>query len=86
MSAADTLAVHAADPSGAPGVLLLLWRPGHAGRVSYREWSSEDWLAPGRDGVADAAELRARVQSWVARGWSFSEAPARVQEWLGGSG
>ncbi len=82
MSGSETLAVHAADPTGAPGVLLLLWRPDPAGRVSFREWSSDDWLAPGREGVADVREIRERVRSWVVSGWKFSEAPSRVEQWL----
>jgi hypothetical protein len=82
VSCGDTLAIHAADPTGAPGVLLLLWRPDTSGRVSFREWSSDDWLAPGTEGVAEARELRERIRSWVERGWKFSEAPSRVEQWL----
>ncbi|CAN5838239.1 hypothetical protein BH23GEM5_BH23GEM5_13430 [soil metagenome] len=82
MSGSDTLAIHAAHPSGAPGVLLLLWRPDPSGRVSFREWSSDDWLAPGREGVAEARELRERIQSWIERGWKFSAAPSHVEQWL----
>ena len=82
MSGSQTLAVHAADPSGTPGVLLLLWRPDAAGRVSFREWSSDNWLEPGKERIAEADELRERVRSWVARGWKFSEAPSRVEQWL----
>jgi len=82
VSGSDTLAIHAADPSGAPGVLLLLWRPDYMGRVLFREWSSDDWLAAGREGVAEAREVRERVRSWVELGWKFSEAPSRVEQWL----
>ena len=85
MTDTETLAVHAADPSGAPGVLLLLWRPDSTGRVQFREWSSDDWLAPGREGVASASELRERVRRWVHRGWNLSEAPSRVEHWLDAS-
>lgn len=78
----ETLAVHAAHPSGTPGVLLLLWHPDASGRVSYREWSSDDWLAPGKEGVAPTEELLERVRRWAASGWNFSEAPSRVEQWL----
>ena len=79
---AETIAVHAAHPSGAPGVLLLLWRPDELGRVSFREWFSDDWLAPGRDGVADAVDLWERVQKWQAERWILSEPPQRLANWL----
>jgi hypothetical protein len=82
VSGGDTLAIHAAHPSGAPGVLLLLWRPDYMGRVSFREWSSDDWLAPGMEGVAEVRELRERIWSWIERGWKFSEAPSHVEQWL----
>lgn len=79
----DTLAVHVAHPAGAPGVVLLLWRPDSSGRVAFREWGSDAWLAPGRDGEATVGEVWARIAGWRREGWRFSEPPQRLAAWLG---
>ena len=82
----DTVAVHAAHPSGAPGVLLLLWRPDEDGRVAFRDWSSSDWLAPGIDGSAEGCKIWDRIARWKADGWVLSEPAERLAAWLRGNG
>lgn len=70
------------DPSGREGYVLLLFPPDPQGRVRFREWSSTDWTAPGREAEAPAAELRERIDGWVRAGWALTESPVRLAHWL----
>jgi hypothetical protein len=82
VSAPDNVAVHASHPSGREGYVLLLFRPDAEGRVRFREWSSVDWTAPGREDVVPASELRRRIDGWVRDGWALTESPLRLAHWL----
>ena len=86
MSDPDNLAFHAADPAGGDGCVVLLFRPDAEGRVRVREWSSADYTKPGREQVMPADEMRARVDAWVRAGWTLTESPIRIGQWLKGSG
>lgn len=80
--AAATLTVHAADPAGREAILLVFWPLDAAGRVRYREWTHEAWLAPGRDGDVPAGEMLDRVRGLATRGWKLSEPASRIEAWL----
>ena len=84
MSDTDNFAFHAAAPGGGEGYVVLLFRPDGEGRVRFREWSSADYMAPGREGVMTAEEVRARVDGWARAGWKLTESPIRVASWLSG--
>lgn len=84
MSAADNLAFHVQDPTGGQGYVLLLFRPEADGNVRYREWSSADYTAPGREEVAPVEQVRARITEWARTGWTFTESPIRLEHWLAG--
>jgi hypothetical protein len=78
---ADTLAFHASAPGGREGYVLLLERAG-TGEVRWREWSSEDYMAPAREGTAPADEIASRVEGWARAGWTLSESVHRITGWL----
>ncbi len=82
MSAPDNIAFHAASPSGGQGYVVLLFRPDADGRVRYREWSSADYMAPGREDVTTVDEMNARVAEWARTGWKLTESPIRIEAWL----
>lgn len=84
MSAPDNIAFHAASHTGAQGYVVLLFRPDADGTVRYREWSSADYMAPGREDVMTAVEMNARVAEWVRAGWKLTESPIRIEHWLRG--
>lgn len=77
-----TLAVHAQSPDGRDGVVLVLWPPDADGTVAFREWRSDAWMEPGRDGRAAAADLEARIRGWKSAGWRLSEPADRLLAWL----
>lgn len=77
----DSFAFHAADGRGGEGYVVLLFRPA-AGRVAWREWPSEAYMAPGREGSSTVEELEERVAGWKRRGWTLSESPQRISAWL----
>jgi hypothetical protein len=52
--------------------------------VRYREWSSADYMAPGREDVMPVAEMNARVAEWARTGWKLTESPIRIEHWLRG--
>ncbi|HET7232775.1 MAG TPA: hypothetical protein VFJ16_22385 [Longimicrobium sp.] len=79
---ADTLAFHAAAPGGGEGYVLLLQRPDADGQVAWRQWSSDDYMAPAREGTSPAEELASRVEGWARAGWALSESPHRITGWL----
>lgn len=85
MSAPDNIAFHAASPTGAQGYVILLFRPEPDGTVRYREWSSADYTAPGREDVIPAEQMLARVAEWSRAGWKLTESPIRIQHWLSGA-
>ena len=78
---ADNLAFHARHPSGGEGYVVLLFRP-EGGRVSFREWHSDDYTAPGREGTAPVDVFEARVRGWAREGWALTESPERIAAWL----
>jgi hypothetical protein len=82
MSGPDNLALHAASPSGGEGYVVLLFRPDTDGTVRYREWSSADYMAPGREDVMTVEEMNARVAAWSRAGWKLTESPIRIEHWL----
>lgn len=82
MSAPDNIAFHAASPTGGQGFVVLLFRPDAAGNVRFREWSSADYTAPGREDVIPANEMNARVAEWARTGWKLTESPIRIEAWL----
>lgn len=82
MSGPDNLAFHAASPSGGQGYVVLLFRPDAGGGVRYREWSSADYMAPGREDVTTVDEMNARVAEWARTGWKLTESPIRIEHWL----
>jgi hypothetical protein len=80
----DSLAIHASEPEGREGYVLLLHRPDAAGRVQWREWSSDDYVGPAREGTATVEEIEARVTRWAHEGWKLSESLPLVTQWLRG--
>lgn len=86
MSAPDNIAFHAQGPAGGQGVVILLFRPGADGTVRYREWSSADYTAPGREDVVPVEQMKARVAEWSRTGWRLTESPIRIEHWLDGGG
>jgi hypothetical protein len=78
---ADNLAFHARHPSGGEGYVVLLFRP-EGGRVTFREWSSADYAAPGREASAPVEVFESRVRGWAREGWALTEAPERIAAWL----
>jgi hypothetical protein len=79
VSGLGSLAFQATHPSGGEGYVLVLSPPDAEGRVAYREFTPH---AEPRDGVAGAAELRARVERWAREGWRFSEHVSNIERWL----
>lgn len=79
---ADTLAFHAAAPKGGEGYVVLLYRPDAAGQVRWREWSSDDYMAPARDGTSSVDEIVRRVEGWARDRWTLSEPTQRISAWL----
>jgi hypothetical protein len=84
MGGPDNIAFHAASPSGGEGYVVLLFRPDADGTVRFREWSSADYTAPGREDVTTVADMNARVAAWSRAGWTFTESPIRIEHWLRG--
>jgi hypothetical protein len=84
VSAPDNIALHAASPSGGQGFVVLLFRPDADGTVRFREWSSADYMAPGREDVMPVDEMNARVAEWARTGWKLTESPIRIEAWLRG--
>jgi hypothetical protein len=84
VSAQDNIAFHALSPSGGQGFVVLLFRPGADGTVRFREWSSADYMAPGREDVMPVEEMNARVAEWARSGWKLTESPIRIEHWLRG--
>lgn len=82
MSGPDNIAFHAASPSGGQGYVVLLFRPDADGNVRYREWSSADYMAPGREDVVTTEEMSARVAEWARSGWKLTDSPVRIRSWL----
>jgi len=78
----DTFAFHARHPRGTEGYVVLLFRPEADGRLRSREWPSEGYAAPGRDAETTVDELMARVRDWARAGWTFTEQPERISDWL----
>ncbi|HEX8242999.1 MAG TPA: hypothetical protein VF541_05880 [Longimicrobium sp.] len=78
----DALTVHAAHPDGHEGYVLLLHRPDAQGRVSWREWSSDDYVGPPREGSSSVDEIERRLQEWTRGGWKLSESVHLVTTWL----
>lgn len=78
---ADALAFHAAAPDGGEGYVLFLERA-DGGEVRWREWSSEDYMAPAREGTSSADEMATRVEGWARAGWTLSESVYRITGWL----
>jgi hypothetical protein len=79
----DTLAIHAGHPEGHEGYVLLLYRPDSEGRVRWREWSSDDYVGPPREGSSSVEEIVERVSNWGREGWSLSESVHLVMDFLG---
>lgn len=86
MSVPENIAFHAADPAGGNGVVVLLFRPDAEGRVRVREWSSANYTQPGREDLMPVDEMRARVHEWARAGWTLTESPVRIRQWLAGNG
>lgn len=84
MSDPDNIAFHASSPSGGQGFVILLFHPDADGTVRFREWSSADYMAPGREDVMPVAEMNARVAEWARTGWKLTESPIRIEAWLRG--
>lgn len=84
MSSPANIAFHATDPSGREGYVILLFAPDADGRVRYQEWSSTDYMAPGREDTVAAEEMMARVDGWRRAGWTLTESPIRIAHWLAG--
>ena len=84
MNQADNIAFHAQSPTGGQGYVILLFRPEPDGTVRYREWSSADYTAPGREDVVPAGQMMARVAEWSRTGWKLTESPIRIEHWLSG--
>lgn len=82
MSGPDNIAFHAASPTGGQGYVVLLFRPEADGTVRYREWSSADYTAPGREDVVPVEQMNARVAEWSRTGWKLTESPIRIAHWL----
>ncbi|MBW3570530.1 MAG: hypothetical protein KY467_05445 [Gemmatimonadetes bacterium] len=82
MNGPENIAFHAASPSGGQGYVILLFRPDAEGNVRFREWSSADYMAPGREDVLTAEEMSARVAEWARTGWKLTESPVRIRHWL----
>jgi hypothetical protein len=78
----ESLTIHAAAPDGREGYVLLLHRPDAQGRVQWREWSSDDYVGPAREGTASVDEVEARVTGWAHEGWRLSESVHLVTGWL----
>lgn len=77
----DTLAFHAASPSGDEGYVVLLQRPDE-GLLRTTEWPAGAYLAPGQQSVTTADDLLARVRAWRSAGWTLSEPLERIESWL----
>lgn len=82
MSGPDNIAFHAASPTGGQGFVVLLFRPDAQGNVRFREWSSADYTAPGREDEMTVEQMNARVAGWVGSGWKLTESPIRIEAWL----
>jgi hypothetical protein len=82
VSGPENIAFHAASPSGGQGYVVLLFRPDAQGNVRFREWSSADYVAPGREDVITVDEMNARVAEWARTGWKLTESPIRIEHWL----
>ena len=78
----DSMTVHASHPEGHEGYVLLLHRPDSMGRVSWREWSSDDYVGPPREGSNTVDEVEHRLQEWARDGWRLSESVHLVLAWL----
>ena len=52
--------------------------------MRFREWSSGDYTAPGREDVVPVAQMKARVTEWTRAGWTLTESPIRIRHWLDG--
>ncbi|HEX8903732.1 MAG TPA: hypothetical protein VF771_02680 [Longimicrobiaceae bacterium] len=78
----DALTVHASHPDGHEGYVLLLHRPDQRGRVSWREWSSDDYVGPPREGSSSVDEIERRLRDWTEGGWKLSESVHLVVDWL----
>jgi hypothetical protein len=81
----DSITVHASHPDGHEGYVLLLRRPDPQGRVSWREWSSDDYVGPPREGSSSIDEVEQRLREWAQGGWKLSESVHLVDSWLRGS-
>lgn len=82
MNGPENIAFHAGSPSGGEGYVVLLFRPDAEGNVRFREWSSADYTAPGREDVMTAEQMMARVAGWSRTGWKLTESPIRIEHWL----
>jgi hypothetical protein len=80
----DSLALHASEPGGGEGYVLLLHRPDAQGRVSWREWPADDYVSAPREGSSSVDEIEARVKAWARAGWKLSESEHMVAGWLRG--
>jgi hypothetical protein len=78
----DSMTVHASHPEGHEGYVLLLHRPDSMGRVSWREWSSDDYVGPPREGSNTVDEVERRLEEWARDGWRLSESVHLVRAWL----
>ncbi|HKP75994.1 MAG TPA: hypothetical protein VJT67_10655 [Longimicrobiaceae bacterium] len=81
----ESMTVHAGHPEGHEGYVLLLYRPDAEGRVRWREWSSDDYVGPPREGSSSVDEIVDRVAQWNREGWSLSESVHLVTSFLGAS-
>ena len=79
----ETLALHADHPEGHEGYVLLLYRPDSEGRVRWREWSSDDYVGPPREGSSSVEEIVQRIADWGRDGWKLNESIHMVTEFLG---
>lgn len=82
MNAPENIAFHSASPTGGQGFVVLLFRPDAEGNVRFREWSSADYTAPGREDTVPVEQMRARVTEWARTGWRMTESPLRIEHWL----
>jgi hypothetical protein len=80
----ESLALHASQPGGGEGYVLVLHRPDAQGRVAWREWSADDYVGPAREGSSTIEEIEARVGGWARAGWTLSESLPLVTGWLRG--
>jgi hypothetical protein len=78
----DALTVHVSHPDGHEGYVLLLHRPDAQGNVSWREWSSDDYVGPPREGSSSVDQIEQRLREWSQDGWKLSESVHLVTAWL----